>query len=421
MTNPQGLQTIFPFAPAGANYPAGANPWSATATNDAPGYGYFTPGVPPAAQEMNYLMGGNKSDAQNLQNVIGHMLANAWTPPFTVAAGTHAAASNSNPISPFWSVAVIAVGGGSVQAYTSRINDSAGWLAFGSAITLSSVSVASVLQLQTGTMWLSIFDSSNNMKLYSGSGGAYSLIRTDANSYENSPLGVTDPTIGTPLFVYANAKTTGASLLQVSADNGATWSVIEDTDAAPTGWFMADNAGNSGVSVGAYAFIVMPQAESDTYYVYGGGGVTDWHPLNMVAGGINGGSIPSAMCFGYGLNGPCWYLACQLPATGGLIYQSYDSVNWTLLATIPTLYVQTMSAIGNTLMVTLLNPPSSFDGIVYYANMVVNPKVFYASGLVLRSTGAPKLYSSYGQTLVIRDGECRFGMTYGSASAIVAS
>ncbi len=37
------------------NYPAGAHPWSATTTVSSPVYNFFTPNVPPAAQEFNSL------------------------------------------------------------------------------------------------------------------------------------------------------------------------------------------------------------------------------------------------------------------------------------------------------------------------------------------------------------------------------
>jgi hypothetical protein len=44
------------WSAAGTNYPAGAPAWSSTATNVAPGYTYFTPGLPFAAQELNSIL-----------------------------------------------------------------------------------------------------------------------------------------------------------------------------------------------------------------------------------------------------------------------------------------------------------------------------------------------------------------------------
>jgi hypothetical protein len=420
MTSPNalGLQPVFPFA-APATYPAGSQPWSATATNDQPGYPYFTPGVPPAAQEMNYLLQDNKNDAQNLQNILGHIVANGWSPEFVVGSGSHAAASNQNPEAPVWAVAMN--NSGVVEVYTRYMNDHAGWAPFSSGsptLPGSATSVASVLYLSNGAMWVSYLNSSGAIVTYSGTGGAWSLLSTYASAFANSPLGVTDLTIGTPLLVQAVAKTP-ASLLQVSTNFGGSWSTITAVDAAPTGWILANNAGNEGVSVGAYAFIAMPQAANDSYWSYGGGGVGNWVARNMVTAGINASAIPSAMTFGYGLNGPCWYLAATLGSAGQL-YQSYDSVNFTLIATLPD-PIQTMCSVGSWLMITLyfVSP----NNTLFYANMVTAPKTWYLSNVANLggNTGPAQLYSAYGQTLILSPAACRFGTAYGSASGFIAT
>jgi len=50
-----------------ANYPVSGNPWSATPTKVSPGYAFFTPGVPIAAQEMNWLL--NQKDLASVAGV----------------------------------------------------------------------------------------------------------------------------------------------------------------------------------------------------------------------------------------------------------------------------------------------------------------------------------------------------------------
>src|SRR5260370_5233890 len=55
------------------SYPAGGNPWSGLGTNVAPAYAFFTPGVPIAAQEENYL-----ANARTSATAANYDMAGLW-------------------------------------------------------------------------------------------------------------------------------------------------------------------------------------------------------------------------------------------------------------------------------------------------------------------------------------------------------
>lgn len=61
-------------------FPVSGNPWSATVVGASPGYAYFTPGIPPAAQEINYEFNLFTSQLQKLYNWTTAMGLANWTP-----------------------------------------------------------------------------------------------------------------------------------------------------------------------------------------------------------------------------------------------------------------------------------------------------------------------------------------------------
>ncbi len=70
---PSDFITITPWAST-ATYPVGSDPWQVTATKVAPGYSYFTPGVAPGAQELNYILNRDISQTNTaLGNVYTSM------------------------------------------------------------------------------------------------------------------------------------------------------------------------------------------------------------------------------------------------------------------------------------------------------------------------------------------------------------
>lgn len=51
---------------ANGNYPAGGNPWNGQPKRAAPGTDGFTPNAVVPAEEMNYVVNRNASEAQNI-------------------------------------------------------------------------------------------------------------------------------------------------------------------------------------------------------------------------------------------------------------------------------------------------------------------------------------------------------------------
>lgn len=91
-------QPITPWANT-PNYPAGGNPWNGQPTKVAPAYTYFTPNVPPAAQEMNYIL--NQRDAILTGVALGQWSAAVanWNPPSADIGGM---TLQNTPTSAWW-------------------------------------------------------------------------------------------------------------------------------------------------------------------------------------------------------------------------------------------------------------------------------------------------------------------------------
>lgn len=136
-----GLKFITPWAP-GASYPAGALPWSATAIKTPPAYTYFTPGVPPGAQEMNSIFNGITVNLEaDRVCAIAAAIAN-WSPlatAGTILSSSTIRAMKWDPFNQRWIVG-LSLSGGLITAFQSYDGGSSwnsfavGWPASGAAV-----------------------------------------------------------------------------------------------------------------------------------------------------------------------------------------------------------------------------------------------------------------------------------------------
>lgn len=91
------------------SYPAGSNPWSGTITANQPAYNFFTPGLPAAAQEINFLLNDLSQKASDEHTWLGNIAAMNWPYDPGVWTGYQDVASWQDNIQQ-WMLSTVAVG-----------------------------------------------------------------------------------------------------------------------------------------------------------------------------------------------------------------------------------------------------------------------------------------------------------------------
>ena len=303
-----------------STYPAGGNPWNGLPTDVKPAYTYFTPGLPPSAQEMNYLFGSLYTAAVS-STQIG--LAN-YSPQYTLsAAGDGPYAATWDGVGGRWLIATFQPG--MAPTFTVRatsgtdIVDTA-WATVGSA-TGSSNPLGSVVALASGTLWVTSPNGNGAGTLLSAhsSGGAWTtVLSTCAGCVDFQAVAAG----AYAAYATGTATVNAASIGYLS--NAGPVVVQGSLTTSATGWLVGTNGTDA-------VFITKQAGGSVQNFKFLSAGATVSTSGNL-AGQLAAGAVPVALAWSPAFS--TWLLACAKSGGGTYFLSSTDGLTWTLQATL---------------------------------------------------------------------------------------
>lgn len=305
-----------PFLPTWGvgNYPAGANPWNTTPYSVQPGYSAFTPGVPVAAQEMNYIVGAQNAYAAAAQ--VSSLSFGGQVAPSTFTTDRSAVYDNFRNL---WLLGGTAGGGSSLIANYG--NDSASWY-FGAITNPGGAGDATVGigVSPAGSNWIVSMRQAGQMKDWfsANSGLTWTGITTHL---------ATTTTVewlnfnGVMMAAYGDSGT-GAfitSMLTPDATPSFSGSPISGVT-APDWLFRASTA----------VAVAVPRVTTPSNYWTSANG-TSWTTRSFAAGIVNAGDKPVGMAWNATLG--LFFLAVSTVAATTRICSSPDGITWTVVKT----------------------------------------------------------------------------------------
>jgi hypothetical protein len=397
---------IIPFA-AGTNYPVGANPWNATPLKVAPGYSYFTPGLAPSAQELNYLF--NQRDGQLASATAGVLTSFYPTLSAFVNGGvtyTPTAMSYAAKTGAWLIAGYNAVPGGSMLFLVNATE---------SAYT----QIGSVTGNTPQLIALAVKEDPNSGLVYLVTGyGVYSLGSTGGGPWTYHQGDVTGGTDGIEWIGTATSAALAAFNNRVLL---ATWNPTGGGNGAYTGYYDASGTFHSvtvtsSSSVGGWLMKASPTqalliAQSLTTYFTSSDGAT-WTSHATPWGGY----VPRGLTWGTDSTGACWQVVVEHPAgTASQIWRSADGVTWVLVNTFTSVYHPItieycqgvwLAACGASAATNKIS--FSTDGVTWYLTQVtLTPEGLY-----------PVLHASPAGFGVVNGSACRFSCGLGTATPL---
>lgn len=341
-----------------ANYPAGGDPWSGTTTVNAPAYSQFTPGLPPAAQEINYLLQGLGQSSSDILNFAGQMPAQNWKLPTSGLVGIDPFQSCAP--SPYnmtfrqgWLFGTNVVSGGPIQSLT-RSQDTGDSYVSTSVDTLATAWLSCLVSPNTGT---SATDKATAVVKWDNATDNAIIYKFDTST--NTLSGGTTVAhgfftegyylAGKYVLISPQSPSGSSAFLCYSSADLVTWTnrTPAGSPAVTFGWCSA----SSGSMIVA---LPRAQATGSQYFITTTDGVT-W-TVRAAASGFNG------------FQGVTWdsqnslWVAAQAPVVASLpvagtntIWQSPDGINWTAVSSISSFTITGLSSIGCLLVANTLS------------------------------------------------------------------
>lgn len=342
---PNAYPTIYPWAVAEVNYPAGGNPWNGQPVNVAPAGDIFTPNTKPPAQTMNYVLNKMTGSVAAPGNDVAILQATALVQASNFAQGSINAALNN--ISTFTCVAYDSVNDLFILGAINNSSHASGFILAGRGDAFDPFTQPGTIAGPLGMIGSSMSnitcvfkDPTDAVTYYIGGiqvGGGLGAWRVTVPAPSGTAITVTQiinistpPTWTDLQFAYLNghliaaaasAGTPASSFIWSSTNQGTSWGSVNNFTVL--GWTLATN-GSEFIAAGG---------------VSGGAPleVTSTDGATFTASGSSFSGLPTASSNVLGLTwgsdplGSAWFLAYQNGSNSKFQWlRSPDGATWTL-------------------------------------------------------------------------------------------